>query len=138
MNIQLTQDEKLLVVRAHRLRQVVTADGFQDVKSMMREIEDEALDNLAEYDGDDDHKTACLAMQWKTVKAGNQKLLGRISERIKAGENFALSLVPAELQGKQDSPDAFAGVRPQCDVDEETAAAATETADEATPKPPTS
>jgi hypothetical protein len=137
-NIQLTTAEKIICLRAHRLSQLVTVEGYQDVKLMLQEIETEALDALEAYDGDDEHKTACLAFQWKTAKAVREKLLGRITQRIKAGEQVALSKVPAELLNRGEDPATYQGVRPQCDVDAETEAEETETVSlsDAPPKPP--
>jgi hypothetical protein len=117
--IQLTKEELGICSRAHRLQQLVTVEGYADLKWMLQEIETEALENLAAYDGDDDHKTAVLAFQWKTAKAVKEKLLGRIKQRIEAGEAIALSKVPAELLKEEEGPESYQGVRPQCDVDAE-------------------
>lgn len=134
--IQLTQEEKLLVVRAHRLQQLVSVDGYKDLRWMMHEIEEEALAHLYAYDGTEDHETAVRAFQWKTVKAQNEKLLGRIAQRIKDGEAVALSKVPAELRGQTDKPAEFTGVRPQCDVDAEAEQSENAPQADAPPKPP--
>jgi hypothetical protein len=142
--IQLTQNEKLICIRAHRLQQLVTTDGYQDLKQLLQEIVDETLAKLDLYDGDEDHKTAVLAFQWKTAKAIQEKLLGRITQHIHAGERVALSKVPAELLNKTAEPVEFAGVRPQCDVDDEPLHGASdrdaddEALPDAPPKPPIS
>jgi hypothetical protein len=120
MSIQLTADEQKAIIRAHRFRTVVTAEGFPDLKKLLQDIEDEALGKLAAYDGDEDHKTAVLAYQWKTAKAVKEKLLSTIAHYIKQGENIALSKVPQEQTAEAEVV-AFPGVKPQCDVEAEAA-----------------